>query len=355
LVLILPLFEQHDEEQGQKHLQALRAMGQNLGSKTLEYLCHVIEAWLCSRRGEETTSLEHLRQALKLSREAGGLTMMTWGPAMMSCLYAKALEAGIEVEFVRELIRRMQLTPPDPATAPDNWPWPIKVYTLGRFSVVKDGEPLRFTGKGQKKPLELLQCLIALGGREVPEGQIDDLLWPDAEGDAAYRSLITTLQRLRQWLGHPEAVELSGGQLSFNPKSVWVDNWNFERVLGQAEASRKNGTGASLPSLTGKALALYRGPFLDKTDCPWAIARREKLRAKFIHHLLARGQALETAGQWDEAIACYLRGIEADELVEAFHQQLIRCYQHLGRTAEAGAVAGRWRKILATAGLHSSA
>jgi two-component SAPR family response regulator len=184
----------------------------------------------------------------------------------------------------------------------------------------------------------------------VPEGQIADILWPDAEGDAAYRSLITTLQRLRQWLGYPEAVELSGGQLSLNPRWVWVDQWNFERLLSQAESAGKNGSGASVPSLAEKALALYRGPFLDKTDHPWAIARREKLRAKFIQHLLARGQTLETEGQWDEAIACYLRGIEADEFVEASHQQLIRCYQHLGRTAEARAASGRWGQVTAVLG-----
>jgi len=259
----------------------------------------------------------------------------------MADLYANALEAGIEVHFVQDIIRRLHLTPPDPANAQDNWPWPIKIYTLGRLSVVKDGAPLRFTGQSQKKPLELLQCLIALGGRQVPGGQIADLFWPDAEGDAAYRSLIITLHRLRQWLGYPEAVELGGGQLSLNPKYVWLDTWNFERLLTQAEVAGRNGSGASAPALVEKALALYRGPFLDQTDHPWAIARREKLRAKFIHHLLARGLALETQGQWDEAIACYLRGIEADEFVEVFHQQLIRCYQHLGRTAEAHAAGQR--------------
>jgi ATP/maltotriose-dependent transcriptional regulator MalT/DNA-binding SARP family transcriptional activator len=349
-VLALSLLELKKDAEAEEHLCSARALNLGMRCCFLEHLCLLIEARTALERGHEPRGLERLKQALLLGQENGGYALGWWGPDMMAKLYAKALEHDIEVQFVQACIRRTHLTPPDPANAPDNWPWPIKIHTLGPFAVVKEGKPLRFTGQSQKKPLELLQCLIALGGRQVPGGHVADLFWPDAEGDAAYRSLIITLHRLRQWLGYPEAVELSGGQLSLNPKCVWLDTWNFERLLTQAEAAGRNGSGASTPALVEKALALYRGPFLDPADHPWAIARREKLRAKFIHHLLAQGHALESQGRWDEVIACYLRGIEADEFVEALHQQLIRCYQLAGRTAEAQAASGRWQRVTAVLG-----
>ena len=34
----------------------------------------------------------------------------------------------------------------------DNWSWPLKVYTLSRFSLVRDGRKVEFTGKVQQKP-----------------------------------------------------------------------------------------------------------------------------------------------------------------------------------------------------------
>ena len=49
-------------------------------------------------------------------------------------------------------------------------------------------------------------------------------------------------------------------------------------------------------------------------------------------------------------MACYLRGIEADEFVKAFHQQLIRCYQHLGRMAEAQAASARSGRMMGALG-----
>ena len=60
-------------------------------------------------------------------------------------------------------------------------------------------------------------------------------------------------------------------------------------------------------------------------------------------------KALEAEGHWENAMACYLRGIEADEFVKAFHQQLIRCYQQQGRTAEAQAASERRKRIVAAA------
>ena len=70
-----------------------------------------------------------------------------------------------------------------------------------------------------------------------------------------------------------------------------------------------------------------------------------RLRAKYLQHLPALGRAHEAEGRWEEAVSWYGREIEADELVEAFYQRLIRCYQHLGRTAEARATGERCRRL----------
>lgn len=349
-IAIAPLLcERGEDREAAEHLRRARAIGEMTGSGYVEYACLMTEAIVALRRGQEAQCLDRLAGALQLSREMGGLTAAIWGPAVMARLCAKGLEAGIETEYVQALIRRSGLSPSDPASAPAPWPWPVKVYTLGRFSVLKDGEPLRFSGKAQKKPLELLMVLLALGGREVPQVELADALWPDSEGDAAYRALITNEQRLRRLLGHPQAFVVTNGKVSLDPRSVWVDAWAFERLLGEAEGVRKQGPEARASSLCEQALGLYHGSFLSKTDWPWAVARRERLRAKYLQHLLAQGKAREGEGRWEEAAACYHKGIEADELVEAFYQQLIRCYQSEGRATDARAVYERCRKVLAAA------
>ena len=123
----------------------------------------------------------------------------------MSDVYNRALAAGIEVDHVQRLIRQRGLTPPDPTTAAQSWPWPMKVYTLGQFDVFCDDKSLCSSRKVQHKPLELLKCLCAFGGYSVNQDRISKVLWPEAKGDAAERKLNTTLDRLRELLQQERA------------------------------------------------------------------------------------------------------------------------------------------------------
>lgn len=49
----------------------------------------------------------------------------------------------------------------------ERWPCFLKIYTLGRFEILKDGKPVSFPVKIQQKPLAMLKALLAFGGMEV--------------------------------------------------------------------------------------------------------------------------------------------------------------------------------------------
>ena len=221
--------------------------------------------------------------------------------------------------------------------------WPVQILAFGRFSVVKDGAPLTWSRKTPKKPIALLKVLLAFGGRDVSGRQLTDALWPEEEGDAAHNVLAVNLHRLRNLLGEHGAVMLHDGRVSLDPRHCWVDTWAFEGLLGRAaEASSE-----ARPILLEAALSIYGGAFLvcDR-DEPWSLSMRERLHDKFIRHSADLGRLREESGQWDKAIACYQRGLEADELAEEFYQGLMRCYRHLDRCAEGIVVYRRLRRTL---------
>ena len=93
-----------------------------------------------------------------------------------------ALEHNIEADYVKSLIRMCSFIPPEEARGLDARPWPVRVYTLGRFEILKEDKPIQFAGKTPKKPLELLKSIIAFGGRNVSQNQLIEVLWPDADG-----------------------------------------------------------------------------------------------------------------------------------------------------------------------------
>ena len=220
------------------------------------FVCLLTKGFFSLRGGDGSSAEEALREGMRIGREKGYLCVYLWRPEFLARVAAKALEAGIEVEYVRELIRKNRLVPDPSAPDLEKWPWPVKVYTLGRFSLVVDGKVLPSARKTRQKPLLLLKGLIALGGREVPEEQLSEILWPDADGDLAHQSLAKTLERLREMLGDDRAVLLRDGRLTLNNRHCWVDVWEFERILGRADAAGKPGAHART---TGRSPGSWKG------------------------------------------------------------------------------------------------
>jgi DNA-binding SARP family transcriptional activator len=281
-------------------------------------------ACLAHVEGRWETAIAALRDALVLAKAGNRKYYLRYLESSMPPMFCMALEENIEVELVQQLICLFRLKPP--ADAPDLWPRPVRIRTLGRFEVQVQDQPLEFSRKIPRKTLALLKALIAHGAEQVSEQWLCDSLWGDEEADAARQVLGVTVLRLRKLLGNEEAVGQQGGKIWLDRRLCWVDAWRFQALLANAQKSD------GLPG----ALTLYAGAFLpDDEGEPWSVAMRERLRGKFIHALATHGRTLEAQGHVDEAIRLYLRGIDADVVVEVFHRGLMRCYRRCGRLTEA--------------------
>jgi two-component SAPR family response regulator len=345
-----------DREAAKDLTEALN-LARQIKSKSWEHYALMAEALFALDRGEEDACLAILRRALTIGREEGYLETFIDQPSALVRLCQKALEAGIEVEHVQSIIRKRNLVPEKPPLYLGNWPWPIKIYTLGRFEIRKEEKPIRFSRKTQQRPLSMIKALIAFGGKGVREDQISDALWPEAEGDIAYQSFKITLHRLRQLLGYEKAIQRQEGRLTLDPRYCWVDVWAFEQILEQAEARWKEGKKEVALGLMEKATEMYGGAFLGREiEKPWATSLRERLRGKFLRSVGRSGLYWQQAGRWEKALDCYHKGLEIDPLAEEFYQGLMTCHQHLGQRAEALSVYNRCKRALSQAfGVEPSA
>jgi LuxR family transcriptional regulator, maltose regulon positive regulatory protein len=279
---------------------------------------------------------------MALGREHGCVNSHVWIPAVMARLCSRALEAGIEVDYVRALVVKRGLVPDSPPVDVEAWPWPIKIFTLGRFEVLLDGEPVRFSRKVQRKPLALLKALIAFGGRTVREDRVLDALWPDSEGDGARVALASALHRLRGLLGREQAVLRQEGQLSLDARLCWVDVWAVDRLLGRAETATSPGEFAR------KAADLYQGAFLGDRDLelPQATALAHGLRRRLLRQIVRAGRQCEP-NEPQQAVDWYEDGLRVDACAEDVYRSLMNVHHRLGRSAEAEKVYRRCQTALA--------
>jgi DNA-binding SARP family transcriptional activator len=322
------------------HLGHGRDLIDNTHNPMNEFYAALVAAELGRKRGTLEECVSELRRGLSIGWRQGYATTPNNNPTLFMRLIPIALEHGIEIEYCHYLIRKRNLKPPSYDV--EHWPWPIKIYSLGRFEVVIDGENLESSGRAQHKPLDLLKALVT-DRAGLNTAALLDQLWPDLDGDAARNALDLALHRLRRLLKHKDAVVTQHGRLSLNRDYVWVDAWALQTLCARDSSSVE---GEALLRHAQTVLDLYRGPFLAEDESPSAFTLRDRLRTQWRRHVSAVAKQLEAGGRRIDMQDVLNRAIEVDPVDEEFHLQLMQCHRAEGRYVEGIAAYRRCRELL---------
>jgi DNA-binding SARP family transcriptional activator len=275
-------------------------------------------------------------------------------PKLASLISADALNANIEPAFVRATVTQRKL--PAPAIDCAAWPWPIEVSTFGGFTLKRFGEFIQFEGKVQKKPLELLKCIVSVGRRGVSIHLVCEMLWPESDSEQSRTAFKVTLSRLRKLLDVPNAIDLTDTRVAINAGIVHVDCSRFEAL---AEALERFDTGpinrlaeghhdSSLPACAERLFSIYTGRFLGDEPCNrWLQSARERWHSRFLRLVIHAGSLIEEQMSIDAALSLYQRAAEQDSTAEELHRRLIAAYMQQGEHAEATNAFRRLRHNLA--------
>jgi LuxR family transcriptional regulator, maltose regulon positive regulatory protein len=341
-----------DQQEAKIHLDHALEIAHATGSRYFEFMARLTEAQICFDSGRHSEGIHALQIAMTLGKTGGYVNSFVWQPAVMANLCAKALEAGIEVKYVQSLVRKRKLLPKEPPLEVEAWPWPIRIHTLGRFEILKDGQLLQSKGKLQRKPLALLKTIIAFGAKGVREDSLIDALWPEAEGDAAALALTSAIHRLRRLLAHEEAILRRGNELSLDELYCWVDVAAVERLLERADSVLRNASEEHAWSealkLIQRAVELYKGPFLGgDADAPWTIPLNDRLRRRLLRQLVRVGHHWEEREDLHQAISVYEEALRVDPCAEDVCRRLMTTYHAVGRPTEILATYQQCRGALA--------
>lgn len=328
----------------------VRDLATRMRAKNMLFIALMSEAEFSFEMGSVSKACKALQEALTIAEQQELIKHAFWWPPIMAKLCVKALEFDIESQYVKKVVRTRRLVPEAPPLHLDNWPWIVKIHTLGHFCLEVDGKPVTNAGKARKKPVELLKAIIALGGQEIDQHKITDMLWPDSEGDSAISNLHTTIHRLRKLLGE-EVIILHNGFLSLDRRYVWVDIWCFNRLLDETNkllrlVQSKENT-EKVTSLSQQILSLFQGNFLaTESEKIWSITIQQKLKSQFTDLIIDLGAYWQKLNDWEQAITCYRRGLEVNNLAEQLYQQIMHAYQKTDRQADAIAIYKQCQKNL---------
>jgi LuxR family transcriptional regulator, maltose regulon positive regulatory protein len=357
MVTALALCETGDFAEACRQLEKIKGIVLRIGSTNLEYMYQISRAHIAFAQQQNVPGLEALHRAMTLGRQKDFMTLVTFlRPDNMSRLCRKALEAGIEVDYVRKMVRRLKLQPDVPPAEAEHWPWEITISTLGNFEIRREGTLLEYPVKTPRKIISLLKAVIASGAKGAGEEQLADILWPEADADMAHQAFNTSLHRLRLMIGNDKAIQLREGRVRLDSRFCWVDALAFEALFDHAEKILKKSLPQSMEDdaerdgnrMMERAVMLYRGTFLEDIADSWVLSFRERLRSKFLRAVQRLGDNYEKEGRFDHAIEYYRKGLETDDLAEELYQRIMKCCHASGRGAEAIATYNRCRTLLAS-------
>lgn len=212
-----------DLESAERAYRAQIELAKAANNPTFSFIAFCAGAEIAMARGDHAATRKQVERMLLVKHLGGFHSGCGWRTPMMQKVLAFALENELWPEVARQWIREKAVPPP--ASVPAGWPMPVSIEAERglKVTVVGEGDAPREGGKSPQKLRELLAILVAERDG-VSQGEAQDWLWPDSDGDRAATSLKVAVHRLRQWLGN-DAVRVHGGRVSLNPERVECDLW----------------------------------------------------------------------------------------------------------------------------------
>jgi predicted ATPase/DNA-binding SARP family transcriptional activator/Tfp pilus assembly protein PilF len=245
--------------------------------------------------------------------------------------------------------------------------WQIRLF--GELAVENNGRVLSHFRS--QKTAALLAYLAYYHPRAHSRDFLIELLWPDADLQAARHNLSNALSWLRRQL-EPRSVD--GGSLMvdgptppgrsqpstlnpqpstlivadrfsvrLNTEAVATDVADFRAALQAASGA---GTSTERAQALASAVELYRGELLPGYFEDWILQERQWLSERYLQALGTLLSHLEQAGEFERALEYARAGVTADPLSEKAHRDLIRLLAAAGQPDAALRQFGELKRIL---------
>ena len=242
-------------------------------------------------------------------------------------------------------------------------PGVVEIHAFGGLRLVIDGVQLFDENWRNRTAKRLFKVLFTQRGRRLSKETIVAMLWPGWEPEAGINNLRVNVHVLRQTLSEaakrvsstnadgasPAGTETDDASLGsallkqqqgfyyFNTEApYWSDVDAFEQHVSAGRAAQIRGDADGAIRAYGRAIRLYRGPYLPEDLFDDLLAReRERLRDEFFVIAAELMRLRAERGEYEEAIDVARVILREDATRESAYRGLMRYLTLLGRRDEA--------------------
>ncbi len=220
----------------------------------------------------------------------------------------------------------------------------VRVESLGRVAVYRDGQEVPHEAFASSKALEFL--LIFLAHRDgISKDRVVTYLYPDLDQEKCNSAFHSNLYRVRKALYQDCIVKRGIGTYSLNPLGEFQwDVDEFRDLLRRARAAPQGSKERA--RLFEAAVRYYEGPFAATVHSEWAATLRAELDQQAVEALATLAGYHAGRGEFEEAAQCLERVLEMDPLNDEAAYHLARFKAQAGQVMAALTVIDRFAEVM---------
>jgi LuxR family maltose regulon positive regulatory protein len=213
----------------------------------------------------------------------------------------------------------------------------LTINMLGPVEIFRDpARALAADAWTTKRARDILCFIASRRHRRASKDSIIDTFWGEADFDAIEKNFHPTVSHIRKALNSNQPLKQNfllyrDGDYQLNPNfSYSIDTEEFDRLVAEGEAARRAGQQELYVESYEKALALYRGDFMQSAYDEWVDEHRSYYREQYLRLLESLAAAAEKMKEWSRALDLAQQILRDDSFREDIHCTIMRAHAALG-------------------------
>src|SRR6266850_141448 len=290
---------------------------------------------------QEQQMLERLRRVLDLAArydyEYWLRQEIVSHPELFASEYAREL---LPADLIAQVANVQELAP-QPIAAP------VAVLTkplvdltinmLGPVEIVRDiARPFAADAWTTRRARDILCFIASRSHHRTPKDTIIDTFWRETDLKAVAKNFHPTMSHIRKALNSNQPLKQNflvyrDGDYQLNPEfSYRIDTEEFDRLITDGEAGRRERNFERCIGCYERAVALYRGEFMQGSYEPWVDEQRSYYHEQYLRMLESLAAVAEKKQEWLHAMDLAQRILHEDPFREDIHCMVMRAQAAVG-------------------------
>jgi DNA-binding SARP family transcriptional activator len=213
----------------------------------------------------------------------------------------------------------------------------LTIKMLGPVEIVRDlARPFAADAWTTRRARDILCFIASRSHHRTPKDTIIDTFWRDTDLKAVEKNFHPTMSHVRKALNSNQPLKQNflvyrDGDYQLNPEfSYRIDTEEFDRLIADGESARRERDLERCIACYEKAVALYRGEFMQGSYEEWVDEQRSYYREQYLRLLEALAGVAEKKTDWARSMDLAQKILHVDPFREDIHCMVMRSQAALG-------------------------